>query len=62
MTKCRTQYESMSMKIIELQKIIEREETERNNIIESRTQDLHMQVQNLQSSVQVVSKSEISEA
>ena len=62
MTKCRTQYESMSMKIIELQKIIEREETERNNIIEARTQDLHMQVQNLQSSVQVVSKSEISEA
>jgi len=50
------------MKIIELQKIIEREETERNNIIEARTQDLHMQVQNLQSSVQVVSKSEISEA
>lgn len=62
MTKCRTQYESMSMKIIELQKIIEREETERNNIIEARTQDLQTQIQNLQSTVHVVSKSEASEA
>ena len=62
MTKCRIEYESMSMKIIELQKIIEREETERNNIIEARTQNLHTQVQNLQSTVHVVSKSEASEA
>ena len=38
----------MSLKIIELQKIIDREEQERVNVIEARTYELQMKIQQLQ--------------
>ena len=40
MLQFKSQYEAMSLKYTELQRIIEREENERNHIIEARTHEL----------------------